>query len=455
MFFEPFRIKVVEPIKKTTFAQREFYLREVHYNLFNIRAENVLIDFLTDSGTSAMSAKQWGALMEGDESYAGSQSYEKFVAVVSQMTGMNYVVPTHQGRASERILFHEAVKEGDIIPSNTHFDTTRANIEFRGASALDLVIDVAKKTSFLHPFKGNIDIEKLKILLKKTDSKKIPLCLLTITNNSCAGQPVSLQNIADTKKLLSQYDIPLFIDAARFAENAYFIKMREEGFQNQSIPDIVRKLFSYADGILMSAKKDGFGNIGGFLAFKEKKWVDLIRNFLIMTEGFPTYGGLAGRDLEALAQGFKEVVDEDYLEYRGRSLEKFGSSLKSVGIPIVEPVGGHAVYIDAKELLPHIPALQYPGQSLVVELYRMGGIRTVEIGSCMFGKVDQFTKKEVSSDKELVRLAVPRRVYTQSHLEYVVDVLAQIYKKRNALKGFKIIQQDRYLRHFTAQFEPL
>ena len=452
---EPFRIKSVEPLKFTTRDYRETVLKEVHYNLFKIRAEDILIDFLTDSGTSAMSSEQWAGVMRGDESYAGSSSFYKFQETIQDLFGMPYVIPTHQGRAAERILFSSFLKEGDIVPANTHFDTTRANIEFQKAKAIDLLIDEGKNPSLIHPFKGNLDLVKLKKLVDEVGAGRIPLCILTITNNSGGGQPASLENIKQVKEFLSQYNIPLFIDAARFAENAYFIKLREKPYHNDSVKDIVEKMFSYADGILMSAKKDGFGNMGGFLAFKEKKWVEMTQNLLILTEGFPTYGGLAGRDLEALAIGLREVIDEDYLKYRIRSIAYFAEKLVDLDVPLVLPAGGHAVYIDAKNLLLHIPPLQFPGQALAVELYREGGVRSVEIGSAMFGKFDELNQKAIPADMELVRLALPRRAYTQSHVDYVIEVIENVYKKKDKIRGYKITSGPKYLRHFTAQFSPV
>lgn len=449
---EPFRIKSVEPLKFTTREFRETVLKEAHYNLFKIKADDVLIDLLTDSGTSAMSSEQWAGVMRADESYAGSSSFYRFQESIQDLFGMPYVIPTHQGRAAERILFSSILKEGDVVPANTHFDTTRANIEFQKAKAVDLLIDEGKNPSLIYPFKGNIDLEKLKKLIDEVGAGRIPLCILTITNNSGGGQPASLENIKQVKEMLSQHNIPLFIDAARFAENAYFIKLREKPYQNDSVKNIVRKIFSYADGILMSAKKDGFGNMGGFLAFKDKKWVELTRDLLILTEGFPTYGGLAGRDLEALAIGLKEVIDEDYLKYRIRSVAYFAEKLVDLDVPLMLPAGGHAVYIDAKNLLPHIPPLQYPGHALAVELYREGGVRSVEIGSCMFGKIDELNQKEEASDMELVRLALPRRAYTQSHIDYVIEVIENVYKRKDKIRGFRIVEGPKYLRHFTAKF---
>ncbi len=452
---EPFKIKSVEPLSFTTLSQREEILKKAFYNLFSIKAEHILIDLLTDSGTAAMSVEQWAHLMSADESYAGSRSFYRFQEVIEDIMGMPHVIPTHQGRAAERILFSTVIQKDDCVPANTHFDTTRANIEFNGGRAIDLALEVSKKPSYIHPFKGNIDTLKLKDFIEEVGPHKIPLCVLTITNNTGGGQPVSLANIKETKKILKPHGIPLFIDAARFAENAYFIKLREEGCQNKSVKEIVKEVFSYADGILMSAKKDGFGNIGGFLAFKDEAWIKKTRNLLILTEGFTTYGGMAGRDLEAIAQGLIEVLDEDYLKYRIRSIEYFGEKLLELDVPIIQPPGGHAIYIDAKGFLPHIPPSEFPGQALLVELYRQGGIRGVEIGSSMFGKMDELTKKEVPSDMELVRLALPRRVYTQSHVDYVIEVIENVCKTKHLLRGYRIIEQEKYLRHFTAKFAPL
>lgn len=444
---EPFKIKMVEPIKMTTVAQRRRFLADANYNLFLIKAENILIDLLTDSGTGAMSAAQWGAMMEGDESYAGCRSFYDFKESVQELTGFKHVFPTHQGRAAERILFGVVAGEGKIIPNNTHFDTTRANIEFNKTEALDLVIEEGKNPASEHPFKGNMDLEKLRALFEKhKGSNRIPLCMITITNNSGGGQPVSLENIRETKKICRQYGIPLFIDCCRFAENAYFIKMREEGQQHRTVKEIVQEIFSYADGATMSAKKDGLVNMGGFLAFNSDELLAPIQNMEILTEGYPTYGGLSGRDLAALAQGFREVVEEDYLEYRIKSTEYLGKALIEMGVPVVRPIGGHAVYIDAKAMLPHIPSHEFPGQSLACSLYLEGGIRGVEIGTFMFGKF---------ANMELLRLAIPRRVYTQSHIDYTIEVIEQVNKHKNNLKGLKIVEEPPFLRHFTAKLKPL
>lgn len=447
---EPFRIKSVEPIKMTTREEREVYLRKANYNLFTLDSENVLIDLLTDSGTSSMSAAQWAGIMEGDESYAGSPSYKRFEAAVRDLMPFKYVIPTHQGRAAERILFSVATKKGDFIPSNTHFDTTRANIEAGGAVAVDLVIDEGKNPALEHPFKGNLDLEKLKAFIAEKGASNIPLCMITITNNSGGGQPVSMANIRGVSEICKQHNIPFYIDACRFAENAWFIKQREEGYTNKSIKEIVRETFSYADGMTMSAKKDALVNMGGWLALNDDKWEEQCRNVLILTEGFPTYGGLSGRDLEAIAIGLKEVIDEDYLRYRMASTAYVGDRLSAAGVPIVKPVGGHAIYIDARAFLPHIPPTEYPGQSLACELYLHGGIRGCEIGTVMFGQQPDGSEKEAAMD--LVRLAIPRRVYTESHMLYVLEVILEVFEKRDSLRGMKIDWQPSALRHFTSKF---
>ncbi|HLE11261.1 MAG: tyrosine phenol-lyase [Bdellovibrionales bacterium RIFOXYD12_FULL_39_22] len=453
---EPFRIKMVEPIKMTTLSERKKYLEEAAYNLFQIRAENILIDLLTDSGTGAMSAAQWGKMMEGDESYAGCKSFYDMKDAVVDLTGYKHVFPTHQGRAAERILFSCIGGEGKIILNNTHFDTTRANVEYTKAEAIDLVIDEGRDPSSLHPFKGNMDLVKLENTLKQyAGSDRVQMCMMTITNNSGGGQPVSMQNIRETKAICQKYKIPFFLDACRFAENAYFIKQREDGFKNKAIKQIVQEMFSYADGCTMSAKKDAIVNMGGFLAFNDDNLAIGVQNMLILTEGFSTYGGLSGRDLAALAQGLKEVVDEDYLEYRIVSTQYLGNALIEMGVPVVRPIGGHAVYIDAKAMLPHISALQYPGQALACALYLEGGIRSVEIGSFMFGSYDKKTGAEIPSKMELVRLAIPRRVYTQSHIDFVIEVIAEVNKNKNALRGYKVVEQPPFLRHFSAKLKKL
>lgn len=452
---EPFKIKAVEPIKFTTEEEREEILRKAGYNVFNIPAEDVIIDLLTDSGTNAMSSKQWAGIMDGDESYAGSKSFFRFERVVKRITGFKHVIPVHQGRAAEKILFSIVAGHGKFIPNNTHFDTTRANIEFVGGTAVDLPIPEGIQPDVWHPFKGNMDVERLENFIKEKGPENIPLVMLTVTNNSNGGQPVSMKNIREVKEVCSKYGIPLFLDACRFAENAYFIKKREKGYENKSILEIVQEMFSYADGCTMSAKKDAFANIGGFLALNDDELAIKARNVLIVTEGFPTYGGLAGRDLEAIAQGLEEVIDENYLVYRIRSVEYLAEKLIERGIPVLIPPGGHAVYLDAKRFATHIPPEQFPGQSIVVELYRVGGIRSVEIGSVMFGRKDKETGKFIPHTMELVRLAIPRRVYTQSHIDYVVEVITEVYKNRDKLKGYRIVWEAPLLRHFTARFEPI
>jgi tryptophanase len=419
-----------------------------------LHSDDVLIDLLTDSGTSAMSSKQWAGIMEGDEAYAGSKSFYRFEAVVRSITQMKHIIPTHQGRAAEKILFSIVGGPGKYFPNNTHFDTTRANIEFTGSEAVDLLNEVGKRPEIRADFKGNMDIEKLEAFIKEKGPENIPLCMITITNNSGGGQPVSMQNIRETKAVCKKYGIPLFLDACRFAENAYFIKLREKGYENKTPLEIAQEMFSYADGVTMSAKKDALVNIGGFLALNDDELAMKCRNLLIVTEGFPTYGGLAGRDLEAVAQGLLEVLDEHYLQYRIRSTEYLGERLIAAGVPIIEPPGGHAIYIDAKRFTPQIPPEQYPGQSIVCELYLEGGVRAVEIGSVMFGKYDK-QGKLIPAMMELVRLAIPRRVYTQSHIDYLIEVISEVYKRRHELKGYKITYEAPMLRHFTAKFEPL
>lgn len=449
---EPFKIKAVEPIRMTTREERKTAIQKVHYNAFGLKSEDVMIDLLTDSGTSAMSAAQWSGIMRGDESYAGSPSYYRFEEAVRELMPFKFIIPTHQGRAAEKILFSIVGGKGKIIPNNTHFDTTRANVEFSGALSLDLVIEEGKDPQSDYPFKGNIDLEKLAKLLNE-QHEAIPLVMLTITNNSGGGQPVSMKNIRETKALCEQYGKPLFIDACRFAENAYFIKLRENGYADRTVKSIVQEMFSYADGMTMSAKKDALVNMGGWLALNDEHWASGARNLLIITEGFPTYGGLSGRDLEAMALGLEEVVQEDYLHYRIASTAYVGEALTGLGIPIVRPVGGHAVYIDARAFLPHIAPLAYPGQSLVVALYETGGIRACEIGSVMFGK--QPDGREQPAAMELVRLAIPRRVYTQSHMDYVIEVFEKINQQKDTLSSMKIIWEPPMLRHFTAQFLPI
>jgi tryptophanase len=428
----------------TTRSQRQKFIREAHYNLFGLKSEQVLIDLLTDSGTSAMSSNQWAAIQRGDESYAGSDSYFRFFEAVTDIMPFKHIIPTHQGRAAEKILFSVIGGENKNIPNNTHFDTTRANIEFTGAKAVDLVIKEGKNPQLIHPFKGNMDVSALQSFIDKTGVENIPCVMLTLTNNSGGGQPVSMENIRHIRKICNKHHLPLIFDACRFAENAYFIKIREDGYMDKPIKEICQEMFSYADGCTMSAKKDALVNIGGFLCLNDDEWATNSRNLLILTEGFPTYGGLAGRDLEAIAVGLHEILEEDYLHYRIRSTEYLGEKINAEGVPIVLPVGGHAVYIDAKTMLPHIPVTQFPGQALAVELYLTGGIRGCEIGSVMFAD---------SAQMELVRLAIPRRVYTQSHIDYVIEVIIEVYKKRNDLRGMKISYQPKALRHFTCHFE--
>jgi tryptophanase len=449
---EPFKIKSVEPIRFTTQVEREAILKRAFYNPFLIRADDVLIDLLTDSGTSAMSARQWAGIMDGDEAYAGSRSFFRFEHVIQELTGFKHVIPTHQGRAAEKILFTIVGGKGKYIPNNTHFDTTRANIEFSGAEAIDLPTEEGKKPDVIADFKGNMNIPALRAFIEKTGPHNVPLCMITVTNNSGGGQPVSMANIRETKKLLQGYNIPLFLDACRFAENAYFIKKREPGYASKPVREIAREMFSHADGCTMSAKKDALVNMGGFLALNDDKLAANARNLLIVTEGFTTYGGLAGRDLEAVAQGLVEVLDEHYLTYRIRSVEYLGEKLVSSGVPIVQPPGGHAIYLDAKRFASHLPPDHYPGQAIVCELYRVGGIRSVEIGSVMFGKYDP-TGRLISPAMELVRLAIPRRVYTQSHIDYVIEVVQEVYANRSELRGFRIVEEAPMLRHFTAKFE--
>ena len=449
---EPFRIKSVEPIRMTTVEQRRQILRDAHYNLFAVHSQDVLIDLLTDSGTSAMSSEQWAALMRGDESYAGSPSFERFEAAVKELMPFKHVIPTHQGRAAEAILFSIVGGAGRKIPSNTHFDTTRGNIEATGAQAIDLLIEEGKNPSSLHPFKGNMDVGKLTTFLA-ANADSVPCVMITVTNNAGGGQPVSLENIKAVGEIAHRYGKPFFIDGCRFAENAWFIKTREAGQSTRSIPDIVRDMFATADGMTMSAKKDAFANIGGWLAINDDALAANAKNRLILTEGFTSYGGLAGRDLEAIAQGLKEVVDEDYLQYRVRANTYIGERLTAAGVPIVLPVGGHAVFIDAGAMLPHIPPLQYPGQALAVALYEAGGIRSCEIGTVMFGR--QVDGSEKPASMELVRLAIPRRVYTQSHADYLIEVILELAARRQSLKGLRIVWEPKALRHFTAKFEPL
>jgi tryptophanase len=449
---EPFRIKSVETWKFTTRDERIAALARAQHNVFKIPAEDVLIDLLTDSGTGAMSSAQWGALINSDESYAGSRSFYRFERVVRDLTGFTHIIPTHQGRAAERILFHTVLHPGQIVPNNNHFDTTRANIEVEEAEARDLVIAEGRQPSVVHPFKGNIDLAALEALLER-DGARVPLVMVTVTNNSGGGQPVSLANLRGVRGLCDRYRKPFFLDACRFAENAMFIKQREDGQADRSPKEIAREMFGLADGCTMSAKKDGLANIGGFLAMNSDDWAEQCRNLLILTEGFPTYGGLAGYDLEAIARGLEEVVEEPYLRYRIRSTAYLAEKVAAAGVPIIQPPGGHAVYIDARSLLPHIPPLHYPGVALVNALYVEAGVRGVEIGTVMFGRQPDGTEQAAAMD--LVRLAIPRRVYTQSHIDYVAEAVIYVAKMREQLRGHRITAAPKVLRHFTAAFEPL
>jgi tryptophanase len=451
---EPFRIHSTQAIKATTPEQREAALRRAGYNLFGLHGDEVLIDLLTDSGTGAMSSRQWAAMMDADESYAGSRSFYRFQDVISRITGLKEVIPTHQGRAAERILFSVLVKPGHVVPNNTHFDTTRANIEYCGAEARDLVIPEGRVPAAKHPFKGNMDVAALDATIQEVGRERVPLVMVTVTNNSGGGQPVSIANLQAVRAVCDRYTIPLYLDACRFAENAYFIKLREPGYADKTPRDIARALFALSDGCTMSAKKDGLANIGGFLAMNDPEVARQCRNLLILTEGFPTYGGLAGYDLEAVATGLEEALDEDYLKYRLRSTAYLAEKAEQAGVPVVQPPGGHAVYLDARALLPHVPPAQYPAQALAVELYRVGGVRGVEIGSVMFGKA-RADGGEVPAALELVRLAVPRRTYTQSHIDYVAEVIAEVARRKDRVKGYRIVEQAPWLRHFTARFEPL
>jgi len=448
---EPFRIHSTQRIRHTTPDEREAALGRAGYNLFGLRGEEVLIDLLTDSGTGAMSSRQWAAMMDGDESYAGSSSFERFRDTVKALTGLAEIIPTHQGRAAEHILFSVVARKGQVVPNNTHFDTTRANVEFVGAEARDLVIPEGRVPSSEHPFKGNMDLEALETTIRQVGVERIPLVMVTVTNNSGGGQPVSLENLRGVRKICDQYHLPFFLDACRFAENAWFIKLREPGQADRTPREIAREMFSLVDGCTMSAKKDGMANIGGFLAVNDQALARKARNLLILTEGFTTYGGLAGYDMDAIAVGLEEVLDEDYLRYRIRSTAYLAEKAEAAGVPTVRPPGGHAVYLDAKALLTHIPASQYPAQALAVELYRVGGVRGVEIGSVMFGtRHDDGT--ETPSAMELVRLAIPRRTYTQSHVDYVGEVIREVAGQRETIRGLRIVEQAPWLRHFTARF---
>jgi tyrosine phenol-lyase len=443
---EPFRIKSIEPIRWTTRSERERLLRAAHYNLFLLPASDVLIDLLTDSGTGAMSTHQWAAVMEGDESYAGSKSFDRFRESVQDIFGYTHVIPAHQGRAAERILFGVTCKKGDVVPNNTHFDTTRANVEFAGGEALDLVIPEGRDPSADHPFKGNMDVQELERVIQRAGRERVPLVMLTVTNNSGGGQPVSMENIQQVSAVCRSNKIPLYFDACRFAENAYFIKLREPGYESKTPKQIAQEMFSHGDGCTMSAKKDGMANSGGFLCTNDDLLAQQEKDLLILTEGYPTYGGLAGRDLEAIAVGLQEALEEDYLRYRITSTAYLGNHIAQEGVPIVQPPGGHAIYIDARAFLPHIPIDQFPGVALAAELYLEGGIRSVEIGFLMFG---------AAAKMDLVRLAIPRRVYTQSHIDYVVEMILEVWKKRDSIRGLKLLYQAPFLRHFTARMAPV
>jgi tryptophanase len=443
---EPFKIKTVEPIRWTTREERELFLARAHTNLFLLPADAVLIDLLTDSGTAAMSTHQWAAMMEGDESYAGSRSFERFRRVIRDIFGYRHVIPAHQGRAAERILFSVMCKPGDVVPNNTHFDTTRANIEFVGAEAVNLLIPEGKDPAHLHPFKGNMDVAALEELLARVGRERVPLVMLTITNNSGGGQPVSMENARAVSAVCRRHGIPLYFDACRFAENAYFIKLREKGYENQTPKQIAQEMFALGDGCTMSAKKDGLANIGGFLCTNDDALAQQEENLLILTEGYPTYGGMAGRDLEAVAVGLDEALEEDYLKYRIASTGYLGRHISDAGVPIVQPPGGHAIYLDARAFLPHIPPASFPGVALGGALYLEGGIRSVEIGTLMFGP---------HATMDLVRLAIPRRVYTQSHIDYVVEVILEVWKRREEIRGLRLTYEAPFLRHFTARLEPV
>ncbi|MBT8165789.1 MAG: tryptophanase [Acidimicrobiia bacterium] len=451
---EPFKIHSTQAIDFPTVEERDAALQRVGYNVFGLHADEVIIDMLTDSGTGAMSARQWAGMMVGDESYAGSRSFYRLQESVQDITGLAEIIPTHQGRAAERILFSVAVREGDVVPNNTHFDTTRANVEYQGAEARDLVIAEGTDPSNLYPFKGNMDVEALEETIQEVGRDRIPLVMVTVTNNSGGGQPVSMANLRAVREVCDRYELPMFLDACRFAENAWFIKMREEGYADQTPKAIAQEMFSMVDGCTFSAKKDGLANIGGFVAVNDSDLAGRCRNLLILTEGFPTYGGLAGYDMEAIAIGLEEVLEDEYLRYRIRSTAYLADKALAAGMPIVQPPGGHAVYLDAKALLPHIPATEYPAQSLVVELYREGGVRGVEIGSVMFGSRNDDGSEE-PAPMELVRLAIPRRTYTQSHVDYVGEVIANVAVRAETLSGYRIVEQAPWLRHFTARFEPI
>ena len=450
--FEPFKIKMIEPIAMTTRTEREAIIQRTHKSLFPVRSDEILIDLFTDSGTGTMSAEAWASLFRGDEAYASATSWFRFEAAVKDVFGFEHVTPVHQGRAAERILFGELVSPGQIIPNNTHFDTTRANLELIGARPVDLPCAESESTEFEAPFKGNIDIPALRALLKEHDAEKIPLVLLTITNNAGGGQPVSMANIRAVSELARKHGALFYFDACRFAENAWFIKTREPGFENTPVKEIVKQMFAFADGCTMSAKKDGIANIGGFFCTNDADLKQQCLANLLITEGFPTYGGLAGRDLEAIAVGLREAIDDNYLYYRAATVAFLADQLHEAGVPVLRPPGGHAVYVDAKRFLPHIPPLQFPAQALCIELYLEAGVRASEIGSVMYG-FDHETGTERPAAKELMRLALPRRTYTASHLEYVAEAIKAIYKRRDKVRGLRITSTSLVLRHFSARFE--
>jgi tyrosine phenol-lyase len=452
---EPFRIKVVEPLRRVSREERERLIREAGLNIFAVPADSIYVDLLTDSGTSAMSDRQWASLMLGDESYAGSRNFYHFQDTVRRIFGYRHVIPTHQGRMAENLLFSTVVKRGDVVPNNIHFDTTRANVEHQDAEAVDLVIDEGQDPSAIHPFKGNLDPDKLDRLLRERGRERVPLVMITVTNNSGGGQPVSIANVRAVREVCQRHGVPLFFDACRFAENCWFVREREPGYADRSVREIARELFALGDGCTMSAKKDGLVNIGGFLALNDSKWAEGITNLLILVEGFPTYGGLAGRDLEAMARGLEEVLSEDYLAFRVGQVAHLGAMLDEAGVPIVKPVGGHAVYLDARRFLDHLPQSQFPGQALVVGLYREFGIRAVEVGSLMFGHRDPATGEPVYPRLDLVRLAIPRRVYTTEQMRYVADAVIELYRERRRLRGLRIVYEAPVLRHFTARLEEL
>ncbi|MBD3382010.1 MAG: tryptophanase [candidate division Zixibacteria bacterium] len=452
---EPYRVKVVEPIKMTTRHERELIIQKAHFNIFNVRSEDIFIDLLTDSGTSAMSDNQWAGMMVGDEAYAGCRNYHNFVRTLQEITGFKHIIPVHQGRVAENLLFSTVLKKGDYVPNNTHFDTTRGNTLHKGGIPIDLIIKAGKDPKSNHPFKGNMDISALEDFIIAKGKEKIPVIFMTLTNNSCGGQPVSMENIRQTRDICSKYNIPLFFDAARYAENAYFIQKREEGYRNKSIKEIAQEMFAYADGCCMSAKKDGLVNMGGFVGLNNDELEQKMTNLMILIEGFRTYGGLTGRDMEAIARGLIEALDEEYLHHRIEQVEYLGKELDKIGVPYVKPTGGHAVFVDAGSLLGHIPRDKFPAQSLVIALYREGGIRAVEIGGLMFAQKDPETGEVIYPALELVRLAIPRRVYTVSHLKYIAHTFKKVMEYKDKLSGFEITYEPEYLRHFTMHLKEI